>query len=160
VHKDLTCRVSAASAQRAGARPFRVVLLPDGGETADRVATALSASRPHGSPGGADHRPQLREADPAAGPRDPAYRRPHPRRRRHGAVARDQHPRSSWYGNARDIFQALGYRELELAVGEAQASLGYEQIHLPAAARVDPVSVTRGYVNPVWPHLLLSFGAT
>ena len=41
-----------------------------------------------------------------------------------------------------DIFQALVYRELKLAVGEAQASLGYEQIHLPAA-RVDPGSVTR-----------------
>ena len=41
-----------------------------------------------------------------------------------------------------DIFQALVYRELKLVVGEAQASLGYEQIHLPAA-RVDPGSVTR-----------------
>jgi hypothetical protein len=41
-----------------------------------------------------------------------------------------------------DIFQALVYRELRLSVGEAQASLGYEQIHLPAA-RVDPGSVTR-----------------
>ncbi len=41
-----------------------------------------------------------------------------------------------------DIFQAMVYRELRLAVGEAQASLGYEQIHLPAA-RVDPGSVTR-----------------
>ena len=41
-----------------------------------------------------------------------------------------------------DIFQALVYRELRLAVGETQASLGYEQIHLPAA-RVDPGSVTR-----------------
>ena len=41
-----------------------------------------------------------------------------------------------------DIFQALVYRELRLSIGEAQASLGYEQIHLPAA-RVDPGSVTR-----------------
>lgn len=41
-----------------------------------------------------------------------------------------------------DIFQALVYRELTIAVGEVQASLGHEQIHLPAA-RVDPGSVTR-----------------
>ena len=41
-----------------------------------------------------------------------------------------------------DIFQALVYRELTLAVGGVQASLGHEQIHLPAA-RVDPGSVTR-----------------
>ena len=41
-----------------------------------------------------------------------------------------------------DIFQALVYRELKLVVGGAEASLGYEQIHLPAA-RVDPGSVTR-----------------
>jgi len=41
-----------------------------------------------------------------------------------------------------DIFQALVYRELKLVVGEAEASLGYEQVHLPAA-RVDPGSVTR-----------------
>ena len=41
-----------------------------------------------------------------------------------------------------DIFQALVYREMKLVVGEAEASLGYEQIHLPAA-RVDPGSVTR-----------------
>ncbi len=41
-----------------------------------------------------------------------------------------------------DIFQALLYREMKLVVGEAEASLGYEQIHLPAA-RVDPGSATR-----------------
>lgn len=41
-----------------------------------------------------------------------------------------------------DIFSALVYRELKLAVGQAQASLGYEQLYLPAA-RVDPGSVTR-----------------
>jgi hypothetical protein len=41
-----------------------------------------------------------------------------------------------------DIFQALLHRELKLVVGEAEASLGYEHIYLPAA-RVDPGSVTR-----------------
>ena len=41
-----------------------------------------------------------------------------------------------------DIFQALLYREMKLVVGGAEASLGYEQVHLPAA-RVDPASVTR-----------------
>lgn len=41
-----------------------------------------------------------------------------------------------------DALGAGVYRELTLAVGEAQASLGYEQIHLPAA-RVDPASATR-----------------
>jgi hypothetical protein len=56
-------------------------------------------------------------------------------------VGRGQHPRLSWYGSAGDIFQALVCQELKV-VGGAEASLGYEQIHL-SAARVAPESVTR-----------------
>ena len=43
---------------------------------------------------------------------------------------------------AEDIFSGLLYQELSLSVGTTMISLGYEQVHLPAAC-VEPDSLTR-----------------